>query len=49
MHQMLRDQEEEDRRAREQQRAAQRRYQEELDAQVRALRQRSIDSLQSKK
>lgn len=45
---MIKDQEVEDIRNREKQRAAQRRYQEELDRQVNELRQRSIDSLTSK-
>jgi Skp family chaperone for outer membrane proteins len=48
MKQMIRDQETEDIQKREQQRAAQRRYQQELDSQLNELRQRSIDSLQSK-
>lgn len=48
MHKMIKDQEEEDIRNREKQRAAQRRYQEELDAQVSELRQRSFDTLKSK-
>jgi hypothetical protein len=47
MKQMIRDQESEDIQKREQQRAAQRRYQQELDSQLNELRQRSIDSLQS--
>jgi Skp family chaperone for outer membrane proteins len=49
MKQMIRDQETEDIQKREQQRAAQRRYQQELDSQLNELRQRSIDSLQSNK
>jgi hypothetical protein len=48
MQKMLKDQELEDQRNREKQRAAARRYQEELDSQLAELRQRSIDSLQSK-
>ena len=48
MQQMIRDQELEDIQKREAQRAAQRRYQQELDAQLAELRQRSIDTLQSK-
>jgi hypothetical protein len=48
MQKMLKDQELEDQRNRGKQRAAARRYQEELDSQLAELRQRSIDSLQSK-
>lgn len=48
MHDMIRKQEREDIEKRERQRQAALKYQHELDVQVNALRQRSIDSLQSK-
>jgi hypothetical protein len=48
MHAMLKTQEEEDRAKRELQKQNQRKYQEDLDQQVNALRQRSIDTLKSK-
>lgn len=48
MHQMIRDQEAEDRRNREKKHEAAMRYQHELDSQLSDLRQRSIDTLKSK-
>ncbi len=47
MHQMIRDQEEEDLRNREKKHEAAMRYQRELDAQLNDLRQRSISTLKS--
>ena len=48
MRKMLEDQEAEDRRNREKRHAAAMRYQQDLDSQVTAMRQKSFDSLMSK-